>query len=61
MHKDFLFPLIRGHLSAMIGGYLQCEQLSDLDSYVCPPALYPDSGLMGGALLAREALRRKQA
>ena len=61
MHKAFLYPMIRTYLSSMIGGYLQCEELSNMDSYVCAPALYPNSGLIGAALLAREIYRRSRS
>lgn len=58
MHRETLFPLIHKHLNDMIGGYLVHERLDRMDEYVCPPKLYPDSGLMGGALLARQLLAK---
>lgn len=59
MQRSLLYPLVRGHLKTMIGGYLYSERLLDLDSFVRAPALYPDSGLTGGFLLARGALREE--
>lgn len=56
MHQEALFPLIRNHVTHLLGGYLEHERLNDMDSYICAPALYPDSGLIGAALLAKSAL-----
>ncbi|MHC1786845.1 MAG: ROK family protein [Christensenellales bacterium] len=56
MHNLDLYPLVRRHVTALLGGYLSSPALLDMDSFIVPPALYPDSGLVGGALLALEAL-----
>ena len=56
MHQSSLYARIRTHLTALLGGYLSSPALQDMDSFITAPALYPDSGLIGGALLARQAL-----
>jgi len=56
MHHTALFPMIRTHLNHMLGGYLMHERIKDLDSLVVPADLYPNSGLIGGALLALDKL-----
>lgn len=58
MHRDVLFPLIRKHVTQLLGGYLEHERLNDMDTYICAPALYPDSGLIGAGLLAKRAKKR---
>lgn len=56
MHRRLLYPLVRRQVGALLGGYLASPRLNDLDGFIVPPALYPDSGLVGGALLAKQAL-----
>ncbi len=56
MHHHALYPMVRRHVSQLLGGYLSSPALLDMDSFIMPPALYPDSGLVGGALLARRLL-----
>jgi fructokinase len=55
MNQSVLFPKIREKLSEMLGGYLQHPRIENLEELVCPPALTPNSGLIGGALLAKKA------
>ncbi len=57
MHRELLYPLVRKQVTALLGGYLASPALLDMDSYIVAPALYPDSGLVGGALLAKQALQ----
>lgn len=52
MHNQDLYPMVRRHVTALLGGYLSSPVLDDMDRFIMPPALYPDSGLVGGALLA---------
>ncbi len=56
MQRTSLFPRVRTALKELLGGYLESPALKDLSTYVVPPALAPDSGLIGGALLAKTAL-----
>ncbi len=58
MHRETLFPLVRQHVTQMLGGYLASPLVDDMDSLICPPALYPNSGLIGGALLAKQLLEK---
>lgn len=55
MHRESLLPLVRKQVTALLGGYLSHARLEDMDSYLCPPALYPDSGIKGALLLAQKA------
>lgn len=57
MHHRELYPMVRRHVSELLGGYLSSPALHDMDRFIMPPALYPDSGLVGGALLALLATR----
>lgn len=59
MHRETLFPLIREHVRQMLGGYLTDPRFRDLDSLITSPALYPDSGLLGGAILALDMLKKQ--
>lgn len=56
-----LFPLIREELRRLLGGYLSSPQLEDLDSYIVPPALQPNSGLIGAALLAKSLVKQRRS
>ncbi|HSK69933.1 MAG TPA: ROK family protein [Candidatus Limnocylindria bacterium] len=55
LHAPQLLPLVRSHLERLMGGYVDPELLPAMDDYVRSPALYPDSGLVGAALLGRGA------
>lgn len=56
MHQEQLFPLIRSKVAELLNGYLQTEELSDLDHYIVPASLHDDQGIMGCLELARRAL-----
>ena len=56
MQQQGLFARVRATLKELLGGYLESPAIDDLDTYVVPPALAPNSGLIGGALLAKAAL-----
>ncbi len=58
MQQQALFPLVRTALKELLGGYLESPAITDMDTYVVPPALAPDSGLIGGALLAKALLEQ---
>ncbi len=59
MGQAALLPMVRREFSRLVGGYIETPELADLDSYISAPALYPDSGLIGGALLALDLLETK--
>ncbi len=56
MAQAHLFPLIRQKVQTMLGGYLCSPTIDAIDTLIVPPACYPDSGLMGSLLLAKELL-----
>lgn len=50
-----LLPMIRRHLSGLLGGYLQTPVLdSGLERYVVAPALGDDAGVLGAIAMARQ-------
>lgn len=58
MHQEQLYALIRSHVSDMLAGYIQAAPLKRMDSYIVPPSLNDDQGIMGAVRLAMEALGR---
>lgn len=56
MHQEQLFPLIREKVVQMVGGYIQTEELADIERYIVPASLHDDQGIMGCLELARRAL-----
>jgi fructokinase len=51
-----LFPLVRGRLSALAGGYFDSPALAEeIGGYVAPPALGDRAGVIGALELARTA------
>lgn len=55
MHQDQLYPLIRSKVTEKLAGYIQAAPLSDMNSYIVPPSLGDDQGIMGAVRLAMEA------
>ena len=55
MGRSSLYPLVRRKANELLGGYLAIPTPEEMDAFIVPPALWPDSGLIGGALLAKEA------
>lgn len=53
MGQEHLFPLIRKELVRLVNGYIPC--MEDGEKLVVPPVCYPDSGLIGSLLLAKNA------
>ena len=53
MHQEQLFPLIREKVIKMLGGYIQAEELEDMEHYIVPASLNDDQGIMGCLELAR--------
>lgn len=58
MGQKQMLPLIRKETERLLGGYLSCVQ--DLDALIVSPQCYPDSGLLGAVLLAKNAWREKE-
>ncbi len=60
MHQEHLFPRVRVRTQAMLNGYLQRPEIvSDIESYVVPPGLGDDAGVIGALALAREVERAR--
>lgn len=53
MGQKQLYPMIREETARLLNGYLPCADR--LDDLIVPPLCYPDSGLMGALLLAKNA------
>lgn len=58
MEQAQLFPLIRAKTARALGGYLQTEELADLERYIVPAGLHGDQGILGCLELARRELER---
>lgn len=56
MHQTQLFPLIRAKVLELLGGYLQTEELADMERYIVPASLHDDQGILGCLELARRAI-----
>lgn len=56
MHQEQLFPLIRQKVTQLLGGYVQAEELEDMEHYIVPASLNDDQGIMGCLELARREL-----
>ena len=53
MGQRHLFPLVRRETERLLNGYLAPVQ--ETDSLIVPPGCWPDSGLIGALLLAKQA------
>ena len=56
MHQEQLFPLIREKFKEMLNGYIDTKELENLDSYIVPPSLEDNQGIMGALKLAVDEL-----
>ena len=61
MHQSQLFPLIRQKVAKNLNGYVASSVLDDLDSYIVPPGLGDNAGLVGSIALGVEAAGRFRA
>jgi fructokinase len=56
MRQAHLFPRIRAQVLALLNGYIQApEILEGIDSYIVPPGLGGDAGVLGAIALAAMA------
>ena len=55
MHQEQLFPLIRAEVKKQLNGYLQTEELNDIDHYIVPASLNDKQGVLGCLQLAINA------
>lgn len=61
MHQNQLFPLIRQKVAKNLNGYVASSVLDDLNSYIVPPGLGDNAGLVGSVALGVEAAGRLRA
>ena len=54
MHQEQMFPLVRKKVTEMLGGYLKTKELENMESYIVPPSLHDDQGIMGALKLGME-------
>jgi len=52
MHQKQLFPLIRRKVAELLNGYVKTKELENLDSYIVPPSLNDNQGILGCLQLA---------
>ncbi len=52
MHQEQLFPLIRQKTSEYLNGYIKTKQLEHMDTYIVPPSLNDNQGVLGCLKLA---------
>jgi len=55
MHQEQLFPLIHKYVSTLLNGYIKAPQLTNLETYIVPPSLKDNQGIMGCIQLAKNA------
>lgn len=56
MEQQHLFPLIREKVTALVNGYIQSPAILDnIDTYIVPPGLGNDAGVLGALALAMQA------
>lgn len=56
MHQEQLFPMIRSYVLEMLNGYLQTDELKDIDHYIVPASLNDNQGIMGCLELAKRSM-----
>lgn len=58
MSQGHLFPLIRKEFLRLLHGYIACVE--EAESLIVPPVCWPDSGLIGAVLLAKNTKRQDE-
>ena len=57
MEQQQIFPLVRQKVQALLNGYVQSPQILDeIDSYIVPPGLGNQAGVLGAIALAQQAV-----
>ncbi len=56
MHQEQLFPLVRQKTVELLNGYMNTKEIENIDSYIIPPSLNDNQGVMGCIRLALDAL-----
>lgn len=58
MKQEQLFPLVRQKVLDLLNGYVQAEAITEeIDSYITPPALGGEAGVLGAFALADRAMQ----
>lgn len=52
MHQEQLFPLIRKKTLELLNGYINTEEMNQMDQYIIPPSLNDNQGILGCIKLA---------
>lgn len=61
MQQPHIFELVREEFARLLNGYVQHDEvLHHLDSYIVPPSLGGDAGVLGGFVLAEQARKEQQ-
>ena len=62
MQQMHLFPKIRERVLKLLGGYVSSPSITPegIDSYIVPPALGVNSGVIGALLLGAQALEKEE-
>lgn len=55
MHQEQLFPLIRKKTAEYLNGYIKTKELENMDTYIVPPSLNDNQGVLGCLKLAHRA------
>ena len=55
MHQTQLFPLVREKTVALLNGYIKTKQIENPDTYIVPPSLNDNQGVLGCLKLAHNA------
>ncbi len=56
MHQTQLFPLIRKKVVEQLNGYINTDEIKNIDEYIVPASLGDDQGIMGAIKLALDVL-----
>ena len=56
MHQEQLFPLVRQKTVELLNGYVLTKEIDNIESYIVPPSLNDNQGVMGCIRLALDAL-----
>ena len=62
LQQEHLFPKIRRQVLALLNGYVSSSSITPegIDSYIVPPALGVNSGVIGALLLGARALEQAE-
>jgi len=55
MHQEQLFPLVRKKTAELLNGYIKTKQIENIDTYIVPPSLNDNQGVLGCLKLALDA------